>query len=304
MNSIPTDYRAPKKYDKAILQKDRPPKLINQLLMVALTMLVLMTAYEWLKQIIFPNITIWRSHLLTILFTSIIATITSFLIFKKLSIAYKKILDETAFRKTAENALKQSHDTLNTVLSASPIAIGFIENGLVKWVNKEMLTMFKFESEEFYKGKDIKHFISSEDEYHRLSKKVYERLKKGKPASNDVTFKCMDDSTFFGHFKMNCQVPSNPVEKIVFTISDISWRKQAEEEREKLITDLQKALAEIKTLRDILPLCSFCKKIRDDQGYWEQVDVYIHKYLQADISHSICPDCMKKHYPKEYEEIQ
>ena len=60
---------------------------------------------------------------------------------------------------------------------------------------------------------------------------------------------------------------------------------------------LQKALDEIKTLRGILPLCSFCKKIRDDKGYWEQVDVYIHKHLHADISHSLCPDCAKEHYP-------
>ncbi|MFC1813749.1 PAS domain S-box protein [Thermodesulfobacteriota bacterium] len=78
---------------------------------------------------------------------------------------------------------------------------------------------------------------------------------------------------------------------------DITDRKQAEEEREQLINELQESLKEIKTLRGILPLCSFCKKIRDDKGYWEQVDVYIYKYSPADISHSICPDCAKEHYP-------
>lgn len=57
-------------------------------------------------------------------------------------------------------------------------------------------------------------------------------------------------------------------------------------------------LSEIKTLRGILPLCMFCKKIRDDKGYWEQVDVYIHKYSEAEISHSLCPECVEKHYPK------
>ncbi len=87
--------------------------------------------------------------------------------------------------------------------------------------------------------------------------------------------------------------------QIVGTIStgqDITERKQAEKERENLINKLQDALSEIKTLRGILPICSFCKKIRDDKGYWEQVDVYIHKYSQADISHSICPECAKEHY--------
>ena len=72
----------------------------------------------------------------------------------------------------------------------------------------------------------------------------------------------------------------------------------------RLNKELSKALEEIKTLRGILPLCSFCKKIRDDKGYWEQVDVYIHKYSDADISHSICPECVKKHYPQEFEDIQ
>jgi PAS domain S-box-containing protein len=80
-------------------------------------------------------------------------------------------------------------------------------------------------------------------------------------------------------------------------VHDITDRKQAEEEREKLINELQEALKEIKTLRGILPFCSYCKKIRDDKGYWEQVDVYIHKHSQADISHGICPECAKEHYP-------
>ena len=76
---------------------------------------------------------------------------------------------------------------------------------------------------------------------------------------------------------------------------EISQRKLIEEEREKVIKDLQDALSEINTLRGILPLCSYCKKVRNDKGYWEQVDVYIHKYSPADISHSICPDCFEKY---------
>ena len=65
--------------------------------------------------------------------------------------------------------------------------------------------------------------------------------------------------------------------------------------------DLSDYLSEIKTLRGFLPLCSFCKKIRDDQGNWEQVDVYIHKHSDADISHSVCPECAKEHYTDSYE---
>lgn len=65
----------------------------------------------------------------------------------------------------------------------------------------------------------------------------------------------------------------------------------------KLNAELSKALDEIKTLRGILPCCSFCKKIRDDKGFWEKVDVYIRDHSEAKVSHGICPECMKIHYP-------
>lgn len=83
--------------------------------------------------------------------------------------------------------------------------------------------------------------------------------------------------------------------------SEIIVRTAAEAERDKTIFDLRQALNEVNTLRGILPICSFCKKVRDDQGYWEQVDVYIRKHSRADFSHSICPECVKDHYPGIYE---
>ena len=88
----------------------------------------------------------------------------------------------------------------------------------------------------------------------------------------------------------------NPVE-ILGVAGDISKQKKLREEREALIQSLQEALKEIKTLRGILPICSICSKVRDDKGYWEQVDVYIQKHSQADISRSICPECTKDLYP-------
>lgn len=89
----------------------------------------------------------------------------------------------------------------------------------------------------------------------------------------------------------------------ITVFEDISERKKIENEKEKLVVDLRKALDEIETLRGILPLCSFCKKIRDDKDRWEQVDVYLHKHSQADISHCICPECIEKHYPDLHKSI-
>jgi len=66
---------------------------------------------------------------------------------------------------------------------------------------------------------------------------------------------------------------------------------------EKQVRELKIALQQIQTLHGILPICSFCKKIRDDTGYWEQVEVYVKNHSDADFSHSICPECMKQYYP-------
>lgn len=81
-------------------------------------------------------------------------------------------------------------------------------------------------------------------------------------------------------------------------IHDITDRKLAEAEREQLISQLQEALAEIKTLSGLLPICANCKKIRNDKGYWQQIEEYIGAHSEAKFSHSICPQCMKILYPE------
>ena len=75
---------------------------------------------------------------------------------------------------------------------------------------------------------------------------------------------------------------------------DISKRKKEEEEREKIISDLQNALSKVKTLSGMLPICASCKKIRNDKGYWQQVEVYMEEHSEAEFSHGICPDCAEK----------
>ena len=68
-------------------------------------------------------------------------------------------------------------------------------------------------------------------------------------------------------------------------------------EKEKLIVELQEALAKVKTLSGLLPICSSCKKIRDDNGYWNQIETYIRQHSEADFTHGICPTCAKMLYP-------
>jgi len=80
--------------------------------------------------------------------------------------------------------------------------------------------------------------------------------------------------------------------------SDITGRKREEGERKRLIRNLRRALAEVKTLSGLLPICSHCKKVRDDQGYWQQIDAFITEHSDLFFSHGLCPECLTRHYPE------
>lgn len=90
--------------------------------------------------------------------------------------------------------------------------------------------------------------------------------------------------------------PVAPIE-LRATMEMVDARIRLEKEREQLIANLQLALAEIRQLSGLLPICSGCKKIRTDKGYWEEVEEYISQNTDATFTHGICPDCVKKFYP-------
>lgn len=79
---------------------------------------------------------------------------------------------------------------------------------------------------------------------------------------------------------------------------DITERRNEEAERLKLIEDLTEALAQAKTLRSLLPICASCKKIRDDHGYWQKLEVYFQQHEHIDFSHGLCPECANRLYPE------
>ncbi len=86
----------------------------------------------------------------------------------------------------------------------------------------------------------------------------------------------------------------------------LSFRLSTKEyrERSRLIDELQQALGEVKTLKGLIPICSSCKNVRNDEGYWDQIEKYIRDRSDADFSHCICPDCMKKLYPEYAKELE
>jgi PAS domain S-box-containing protein len=92
-------------------------------------------------------------------------------------------------------------------------------------------------------------------------------------------------------------------ERLIYAVArDVTDRKRADQEREQLVQDLQAALAEVRTLRGFLPICSYCKSIRDDENYWHEVASYISKHTDMRFSHGICPACYAKFVEQELPE--
>ncbi|MBI5741837.1 MAG: response regulator [Nitrospirae bacterium] len=75
-------------------------------------------------------------------------------------------------------------------------------------------------------------------------------------------------------------------------------------ERQKLITALERSLKEIRTLRGLLPICAWCKNVRDDKGYWKKVETYVEEHTDASFTHGICPKCLKRVYPDAFEHLK
>lgn len=129
------------------------------------------------------------------------------------------------------------------------------------------------------------------------------RVLRGEKSTFEAAFIRPDGSTAIWHVVLNPIADTAQVVRSFVGISiDITERKLAEAEREKLIVELREALDSIKTLKGLVPICASCKKIRDDQGYWEQIEIYIQDHSDAEFTHGLCPECGKKLYPDLYED--
>jgi hypothetical protein len=81
--------------------------------------------------------------------------------------------------------------------------------------------------------------------------------------------------------------------------SELDVRASVEEQRERLIAELEASLAKVSALSGIIPICMHCKSIRDDKGYWNRVEHFIREHSSAEFTHGICPSCLATHYPEE-----
>ncbi len=142
-----------------------------------------------------------------------------------------------------------------------------------------------------------------EDFFQRSREMVAALFESGKiPRFDGFGFR--KDGKVIRTFENNVMICNEKGEAVAATsiIQDVTQAKYIEAERERLITDLREALSKVKKLSGMLPICASFKKIRNDKGYWNQIERYLKEYTDADFSHGICPECAKKLYPEDYDD--
>ena len=193
-------------------------------------------------------------------------------------------------------AEKECHVLFNRALDA--LLIINVESGKIIEVNETTETVLGYKEDDLV-GKSFSALFVENSETD-----VHKNIEKVKMYDNVIveTFRRADGA----HCVMDMTVAMIPWDKdsaFLATLRDVSQRVEAEEERERLVWELQEAMEKIKTLKGIVPICANCKKIRNDKGFWQQVEVYVHEHSEAEFSHGICPQCFRELYPEIADEI-
>lgn len=211
-------------------------------------------------------------------------------------------IELSLFKHETEKQLHAQREWLEiTLASIGDAVIATNSEGAVTLMNPMAETLIGLTSGEAV-GKDIEDILSIVDERTRdpLRNLKINLLGTGLIANPSCRWTVLDAEGK----KTPVKITGAPIrdhrgdEKgLVLVFRDISLQRQAEKEKDSLIAELEAALADVKKLSGLLPICSSCKKIRDDNGYWNQIEAYIKENSEADFSHGICPECTKLLYP-------
>lgn len=219
----------------------------------------------------------------------------------------KQLIDELSELRHRIHELEVSESELNSFKEALSIVYDAIDStvggivitnleGRITYVNPGFLRIFEYSEKSEVLGVHAADFFDSKEVKSLADVRTIIDLTNS--ATEEFVVVRKDGTTFYVEVSSSSVTNSggNIVGRMASFV-DISKRKQTEAERENLVSKLQHALAKIKALRGLVPICASCKKIRDDRGFWHQLEVYIRDHSDAELSHSLCPDCVKVLYP-------
>jgi len=214
-------------------------------------------------------------------------------------------LEEELFKSKQEvEALREIEDKYRNILES--IQEGYFELDLAgnyTFANDANCRFLGYTKEELI-GMSARQHTPSDEIYEKLIQAYTRLYQTGEPIESlEVEANRKDGTKVFYETSVTLRRNSKGNRIGFRAVSrDITERKKMEIEREKLIGKLQKTLSEVKQLSGLLPICASCKKIRNDEGYWEQLEVYIKARSKTEFSHGICPECKNKFYPELCEE--
>ncbi|MCX5826432.1 MAG: PAS domain S-box protein [Deltaproteobacteria bacterium] len=218
----------------------------------------------------------------------------------KLLNAVAERLGRVIDRKRAEEALLRTEENFRRSLDDSPLGVRIVsKEGETIYANQAILDIYGYEGIEELKTTPVMKRYTPESvaefQIRREKRKQGDYL----PSEYEVSIVRKDGAVrHLRVFRKEILWDGESQYQVIY--QDITDHKLAEKDREKLISELQNALSEVKKLSGMLPICASCKRIRDDNGYWEQIESYIRGHSEAEFSHGICPDCAKKLYPELY----
>jgi PAS domain S-box-containing protein len=199
-----------------------------------------------------------------------------------------------------EKAERAAHEMEDRFFTNSIDMLCFLDfNGYFKRLNPAWERTLGFTREELMSRPFIE-FVHPDDRERTLKQNAQVRGG-GQALSFENRYLCKDGSFRWLHWN----AAPDSTEKVIYSVArDITASKKAEEERQQIVRELQDALAEVRSLQEILPICSYCRKIRDDENYWHTVESYISRHTDTRFSHSICPSCMATEVESQIKELE
>jgi PAS domain S-box-containing protein len=223
-------------------------------------------------------------------------------------ISVLSIIQDITKQRDAENLLRESQSRLDLALTAANQGVWDynlkteVITGSNRWAeilgypSNDMASISNAKLTDLIHPEDLKHRSEELQRHFNKETEIYKVEMRLKQKNGDWIWVRSQGKV------VEWDSMEKPI-RIVGTIHNITEAKKQEIEREHLIAELQEAFVKIKILSGLLPICSSCKKIRDDKGYWNTLEKYIAEHSDAMFSHGMCPDCMKRDYPSAYKKM-
>ncbi|MGH1362536.1 MAG: response regulator [Calditrichia bacterium] len=211
---------------------------------------------------------------------------------ERLPVVIKQTLLHTSMlqeKLAAEEALFESEATNRALVTAMPDFIMQIsKDGKVLSANEATEGIFHFP--ELLEGKSLID-IYPKEQVETLFSIIQQTIRTGIAQNHEFSIEVKNETFYYENRIAPCGE-----EKVLSVVRDITARVRAAQEKEWLLQEFQDALARIKTLNGLIPICATCKKVRDDKGYWNRIEEYITTHSEAEFSHGVCPGCMEELY--------